>query len=177
MIILLPHQDDELKLIKFQNELAENIYNGSKVVFYRQVPLWIDISDLYNDLNIGDDKINLKKIAGIISSVTIEKLLYNENMIYSLVTIKYIDNNNKSCEFSEKLPLLHKLKRTSIKQNNLNNINYMEESSVIKKFLDTVLEDYEKQHNHSLRIFRIGSAHKPSGNAIAVSDSVWCKLK
>ena len=44
MIVIIPHQTEELKLIRFQKELIKQL-NSQKDIFYAQQPLWIEIED------------------------------------------------------------------------------------------------------------------------------------
>lgn len=98
MTALLLHSTEELRLINFQKELIlklnETDSQNQKRIFYRQIPLWIEL---------GDFDISKKNI---IKSVEFGQTDFSKTQIFIDVKVSL----NDSSEINTKLPLINLLR-------------------------------------------------------------------
>ena len=72
MVVLIPHTTEELKLIRFQKELINQI-NSQDDVFYAVKPLWIEIPEFS-----AQNKEMLKEVSKSIKKVTLSNPFYSD---------------------------------------------------------------------------------------------------
>lgn len=157
MVIIL-NPNDELKIVKFQNEFIKNLEIDDFLCKY--FPLWIELPFLTDDLK----KENLSQIAKKISSVEIYdfddfsakvKIIFeNKEYITKLKIFEKIDSD--SCLTADKSPRKEKTDFSTIQK---------QESLVKSTFPMKIF------------VFRLGIEHKISENAFSIKDSVWVKIK
>lgn len=149
MTVIIPHQDDELKLRNIQKKLISQINKESNTndFFYELIPLWIFISE-----EQIKEKIIIRDLGKSIKQVQLGEI-YKENNCSEIGINVNISTNNG--ELQGRLPLA-----SSYKNKIQNNIEVKLEELPMK-----------------LKIFRVGTATKPTKNSMAVSDFVWVKLK
>lgn len=176
MTVIIPHQNDDLKLIRLQDNLIRELNNDNdkaeNTLFYKSVPLWIDItkiSEETEDIPQENKKGKLKNIAVTIKKVTVKKLVYDNNKISALVEIiKSSDNSHSDYTYETKLPVINEYKTKE------SSYQYEEKK---KNYIENIIEEINKDTEMNLKVFRVGAAHKPLDNSFAISESVWCKLK
>ena len=147
MKVLILHPNDELKLIKLQEEILSSCKTGGKKIF-KSFPLWCK-------LNAFEEKIfeNLcaksnKEISSEITSVTISSPCVSESVFLPL-EISFSDGNKLSLKIDL---LLFEDNKTEF------------ENFILPEFFCKI------------KIFRIGDAIF-EGNTYYLQDSVWRKIE
>ena len=84
--VMIPHPTEELKLIKLQKSIIEELFEENRII-YRQIPLWIHVPDSIN--------------AGEIVSVIFSELELSEKQIFIPVEII-----TKTAQYISKLTLV-----------------------------------------------------------------------
>lgn len=173
MVIIL-NPNDELKIVKFQNEFIKNLEIDDFLCKY--FPLWIELPFLTDDLK----KENLSQIAKKISSVEI----YDFDDFSAKVKIIF---ENK--EYITKLKIFEKIASASYltadrspRNDELDFFCNNDKSFFCKEKTDfpsiQKLESFVKNtFPMKIFVFRLGIEHKISENAFSIKDSVWVKIK
>lgn len=95
-MVIIPHETELLKLVKFQKLLISNT-NDSNSVYIASQPLWIPFQ-CNSNINTKDD---LKQISKTINSIELNNIEKSANDFYISVTIATTNGT-----FTSKLPLL-----------------------------------------------------------------------
>lgn len=103
MVVIILHQTEELKLIKFQKMLIASL-NSKNTIFYRQTPLWIELP--FANLTKKEE---LKTFAKQIKAVTFQTLQQTDNTI----TLSGMLSTNEN-EYKLNLPIITKLPNSVI---------------------------------------------------------------
>lgn len=103
MVVIIPHQTEELKLIKFQKMLIASL-NSKNTIFYRQTPLWIELP--FANLTTKEE---LKTFAKQIKAVTFQTLQQTDNTL----TLSGMLSTNEN-EYELNLPIIKKLPNSMI---------------------------------------------------------------
>lgn len=103
MVVIIPHQTEELKLIKFQKMLIASL-NSKNTIFYSQTPLWIELP--FANLTTKEE---LKTFAKQIKAVTFQTLQQTDNTL----TLSGMLSTNEN-EYKLNLPIITKLPNSVI---------------------------------------------------------------
>ncbi len=156
MLVIIPHKDDALKIIKFQKELKE-LFSNKGLNFYFKPPLWFYLPEKLNNEAIRS-KAELKNIK--ISSIIMEEVFFQDNQIISNISA---DINGEKISFP--YTHLYEYKKGS------------SDSELVKEVLADVHQKKILNYPMEFRIFRLGIAEKLSQNSSAISDFIWVKLR
>lgn len=148
MVVIIPHQTEELKLIKFQKMLIASL-NSKNVIFYRQTPLWIELP--FANLTTKEE---LKTFAKQIKAVTFQTLQQTDNTL----TLSGMLSTNEN-EYELNLPIIKKIK-----------------SSVVEPVETTIETTNKKSPVENLKIFQLGIVNNISKNTKELSETIWVKL-
>ena len=158
MTVIIPHQDDELKLRNFQKSLISLINkkaDASGCVFYELVPLWIHLESE----QFAKEE-HLKEMGKQITKIEFSSLSADAHKGEISADFKIFTNSG---EVSGRLPLASAYKKEKLPA-----------PDFLEKLLKNIsLEDIPP----SLKIFRLGNAIKTGNNSKSISHSVWVKLK
>lgn len=110
MVVIILHQTEELKLIKFQKMLIASL-NSKKTIFYRQTPLWIELP--FANLTTKEE---LKTFAKQIKAVTFQTLQQTDNTL----TLSGMLSTNEN-EYELNLPIIKKIKNSVIEPVEISN--------------------------------------------------------
>lgn len=155
MVVIIPHPTEELKLIKLQKKLIQNLFSNDLII-YRQIPLLIELP--FEEI---------QQIKNTISSVVISQPVYN------------CKTNQITCpaEITVENTTLHsELALLNIKFNNTNE-NGQSESFNSQKFLQCLQNEKDSQFPMSLSIFKLALCSKPQKGMYQISSVCWKKLK
>lgn len=120
MIVIIPHQTEELKLIRFQKELIKQL-NYQKDIFYAQQPLWIEIEDFS-----PSSKEELKELSKKLKNLRFSSLKKDDEGFFLQAEIEYEEK-----KLFYRLPLLH-LYKGQIPQSPLNKKCPVEELKIFR---------------------------------------------
>lgn len=176
MIVIIPHTETELALLKLQNELVQKFYKNN--IICAVSPLWIqlppeieqDFSELFTDLKEAAKKIN---------RVTIEEpALCNEGDFTSenssLETKKDTNFTRREGIFCQvKLDFYGKEFNAKIE---LCRIIKKKETSTDKAEISSINSITSTKFPMQLKIFRLGRQENPAPYTKAISESVWRKI-
>ena len=90
MIVIIPHPTEELKLIRFQKELINQL-NSQKDIFYAQQPLWIEIEDFS-----PSSKEELKELSKKLKNLKFSSLKKDDEGFFLQAEIEYEENGEKT---------------------------------------------------------------------------------
>lgn len=110
MVVIILHQTEELKLIKFQKMLIASL-NSKNTIFYRQTPLWIELP--FANLTTKEE---LKTFAKQIKAVTFQTLQQTDNTL----TLSGMLSTNEN-EYELILPIIKKIKNSVVDQVEISN--------------------------------------------------------
>ncbi len=97
MMVIIPHETELLKLVKYQKQLIQQLNSNSSIYTAHQ-PLWIEFSCHQFNAESQDD---LKSFSKKITSIELEKLSHTSDKIFAIVKIK-----TDLAEIQSELPLL-----------------------------------------------------------------------
>lgn len=158
MLVIIPHPDDVLKITKFQNALIGHLAQFN-LTYYKKPPLWFSLPELLAE----SFPENLKNIK--VSSVIMEEPYVKEGKILSDITMQ-VNNQQINSEFTLLYPWNNKE-------------TFPASFSTPESLLNQALSQNKKILNFpkAFRIFRIGIAERLSENSMALSESLWVKLR
>lgn len=155
MIVIIPHQDIEIKLISSQKEIIRNLSaSENKIVFYPALPLWIKT-----------DFTSPKEAKEQIKKLTIEKPEYDEKEKAFVCPVKI---QTEDGDVFGKMNFIYELLCSDC-----------ENSLVSKDILARKKETFHLNDNNfplEVKIFRLGEAASPSPGIYELSNAVWVKL-
>ena len=155
MVVIIPHPTEELKLIKLQKKLIQNLFSNDLLI-YRQIPLLIELP--------------FEEIPQIKNSIS--------ELIISQPVFK-AQTNQISCpvEITAGNTTLHsELTLLNLKFNNTDK-KWQSESSISEKLLQSLQNEKDSQFPMSLSIFKFALCSKPQKGMYQISSVCWKKLK
>lgn len=156
MIVILPHQDDELKLINIQKKVLKAL---NPFHIYRETnPLWPTL-----DFSSCEDVKQLKELGNTIKGISISSFYLDHNKVMLKCIIEK-EGESSDCSFPIATPYDEKNDSKEL------NLNEEEINKKLKKIAEETLPLY-------LKIFKIGNTNNPTNNSICLSDFCWIKLK
>lgn len=155
MVVLIPHQTEELKLINFQKELISEL-NTKNTIFYRLMPLWIELPFIN-----ATTKEELKTFSKKIKDVRFKTLQQDKNT-FTLCGTLLTDKK----EYKLTLPILNKITHSGVIEPVKIHPVEIPPEQITKK--NTPVEN--------LKIFQLGIANQISENTNELSETIWVKL-
>lgn len=98
MMVIIPHETELLKLVKFQKQLIKDL-NSASTIYAAHQPLWIEFS---HEQFKAESQADLKLLSKRIISIELEKLSQSDEKIIAVVKIK-----TDIADIMAELPLLH----------------------------------------------------------------------
>ncbi|MCR4743421.1 MAG: hypothetical protein K5866_11200 [Treponema sp.] len=156
MFLLIPHKDLELRLVKIQKKIINDL-DCKKYIPFQSFPLWLPLNNLLEeDLNIYQ---GIKNLKDNIEAISIQKILCKNKSVDLEILIKY-----QKKEYRIDLPIVRFLNST--------------EGLQVSQFTE-----YTKELPQKINIFRIGfsenyreESHSEVRNFSLVT-SEWKKIK
>ncbi len=150
MLVIIPHQDDALKIIKLQKELQKDLA-ARGFFYYSKPPVWFSLG------NQSEEAYKSLKIQKVIMSAP---LLKNGSLFSKITAI--CEDQTIETEYT----LLYPADGTITPEEN-----------TVSNTLNTILEQKKiLNFPKGFRIFRLALSETLSENAAAVSESRWVKL-
>ena len=156
MIVITPHQDDELKIINIQNKVLQALKPFH--IYIETNPLWPIL-----EVTSCEDIKKLKELGKTIKEISIPSLYFEHNIVMIKCIIKK-EGKVQDCSFPIASPYLEKNNEKEL------NLNEEEINKELKKIAEETLP-------LSLKIFKIGNTNSPTNNSICLSNFCWVKLK
>lgn len=158
MLVIIPHPDDALKITKFQNALIGHLAKFN-LTYYKKPPLWFSLPELLAE-SLPENLKNIK-----VTSVIMEEPYVKEGKILSNITMQ-VNNQQIKSEFTLLYPWNNKETQPAF-------------FSTPESLLNQALSQNKKILNFpkAFRIFRLGIAERLSENSMALSESLWVKLR
>lgn len=150
MVVIIPHQTEELKLIKFQKMLIASL-NSKNVIFYRQTPLWIELP--FANFTTKEE---LKSFSKQIKAVNFQTLQYTDN---TLIISGTLLTNEKTYELH--LPIIKKISTAG-------DYTTPEDSTSTET-------TNKKSPVENLKIFQLGIVNNISKSTFELSETTWVK--
>ena len=152
MIAVIPHKDDLFQLANFQKEIKKMMI-ARGFFFYSRPPLWFYLPNNFTAKN----KEELKALC--LQKVVMEKPYFKDGKLLSPLHFT-IDEKLYTCEYTHLYPF-----------------NFKADDKILSEALQ---EDSNKKIltlPKEFRIFRLGIAERLSENSMALSESLWVKLR
>ena len=152
MIAVIPHKDDLFQLANLQKEIKKMMI-ARGFFFYSRPPLWFYLPNNFTAKN----KEELKALC--LQKVVMEKPYFKDGKLLSPLHFT-IDEKLYTCEYTHLYPF-----------------NFKADDKILSEALQ---EDSNKKIltlPKEFRIFRLGIAERLSENSMALSESLWVKLR
>lgn len=160
MVVIIPHQNDQLKIISLQKKILSHLEIHG-IVLVQSLPLWIYVDEHFplSHLSQKADPSPLKAFSKIIKAVKLQDICCDEKGFYSPVIIECESQNLKG-----RLSIIDFL---FTDKNLQKTISY---TSMLKKICT------EKDFPCMLKIFKLGTEVRPSNTSKAIEETQWVKL-
>ena len=159
MIAVIPHKDDLFQLANFQKEIKKMMI-ARGFFFYSRPPLWFYLPNNFTAKN----KEELKALC--LQKVLMEKPYFKDGKLLSPLHFT-IDEKLYTCEYTHLYPF-----------------NFKADDKILNEALQEGLSKRTVNDRKKIltlpkefRIFRLGIAERLSENSMAISESLWVKLR
>lgn len=190
MVFIIPHNNFNLQIIQFQKKFIDYLctinflndnknFNKSQIIFIRKIPVYIDISNLEDEIlkSLNKKNINIiNEISSIIQTVQIDKPVFDENefQFYSNVTITLNDNSN----IFSKLELINIL-NSDKKDDKIDTIKNPLEIEKINSFIknESTLFPMDIKTFQIAKIIDSSNLYSKNVECLQIEDFKWKSLK